>query len=101
MWGELYSYPELPERQILGPRIMTKLKLYYFGHNIRRQASLEQTIMLSKIESSRKSRKPNMRRTDSMEEAIGIILKEGHCRPHSFRESPGVRADSTAHNKHT
>ena len=33
---------------------MTKLKLSYFRHTVRRQGSLEKTIRLGKIESNRK-----------------------------------------------
>lgn len=43
--------------------LKAKLKLSYFGHNMRRQGSLEnkKTIVLRKIESKREKRKTNMR----------------------------------------
>lgn len=40
---------------------MTKLKLSYFRHNMRRQDSLEKTVILGKIEVSRKRGSPNLR----------------------------------------
>ena len=45
---------------------MMKLRLSYFGHILRRQDSLEKTIMLGKVEGKRKREIPNMRLTDSM-----------------------------------
>lgn len=39
---------------------MTKLRLSYFGHNKRRQSSLEKIIMLVKKKKEQK-RRPNMR----------------------------------------
>ena len=44
---------------------MIKLRLSYFGHIMRRQDSLEKTIMLGKVEGSRKRGRPNMRWIDS------------------------------------
>ena len=50
---------------------MLKLKLQYFGHLIRRTDSLEETLMLGKIEGRRRSGRQRMRWlnsiTDSME----------------------------------
>jgi len=37
--------------------LMLKLKLYYFGHLIKRADSLKKTLMLGKIESRRKGNK--------------------------------------------
>lgn len=50
---------------------MMKLKLSYFGHILRRQGSLAKTVMLRKIEGSRKRRTQNPRQIDSMKEAVG------------------------------
>lgn len=62
------------------------------------------TIMLGKIEDSRKIGRPSRRWMDSVREAIGLGLYElwrttygGH---HSLTGSPGVRADLMAHNTH-
>lgn len=60
---------------------MTKLKLSYFWHIMRRQSSLEKTIMVGKREGRRK-RKTKYERTDSIKEAIGInlqLLRTGDC----------------------
>ena len=48
---------------------MLSLRLSYFGHLMRRQDSLEETIMLGKLEGSRKRGRPNTRWTDSLKEA--------------------------------
>ena len=55
---------------------MIKLRLSYFGHIMRRQDSLEKTIMLGKVEGSRKRGRPNMRWIDSIKEAIGMSLQK-------------------------
>lgn len=55
---------------------MTKLKLSYSGHIMRRHASLERTIIMGKTGGSRKSGRPNMRWIDSIEEAIGVSPQE-------------------------
>ena len=44
---------------------MLKLRVSSFEHILRRQDSLEKTIMLEKVEVSRKRGRPNMRRIDS------------------------------------
>lgn len=43
---------------------MTKPKLSYFGHILRRQGYLKKTIMLRKTKGSRKRGRPNMRWID-------------------------------------
>ena len=55
---------------------MTKLKLSYLRHIMRRQGSLEKMIILEKIEGSRKRGRPNIRWIDSIKEAIGMNLQE-------------------------
>ena len=55
---------------------MIKLRLSYFGHIMRRQDSLEKTIMLGKVEGSRKRGRANMRWIDPIKEAIGLSLQE-------------------------
>ena len=41
--------------------LMLKLKLQYFGHQMRRVDSFEKTLMLGKIEGRRKRRRQRMR----------------------------------------
>lgn len=53
---------------------MTKLKMSYFGHIMKRPGSLETTMLLEKIKSSRKRKRPNMRHIDPIKEAIGMGL---------------------------
>lgn len=43
---------------------------------MRRQGCLEKTMMLGKIEGSRKRGRPNIRGTDSIKEATGISLQK-------------------------
>lgn len=55
---------------------MTKPKLSYFRHIMKKQGSLEKTIMQGKIEGSRKRARPNMRWTDCKKEALVMSLKQ-------------------------
>lgn len=54
---------------------MLKLKPFYFGYIMRRQGSLEKTMMLGKTEGNRK-RRPNVRWNDSIKGATDTILQE-------------------------
>ena len=63
------------------------LRLSCFGPIMRRQDSLEKTVMLGKAEGSRKRGRPNMRWTDSPKEAPGLRLQEvrtGQLGDHPF-----------------
>ena len=64
-----------PECSLEGQRL--KLKLQYFGHLMQRTDSLEQTLMLGKIEGGRRRGRPRMRRldgiTDSMDMGLGKL----------------------------
>lgn len=51
-----------------------KLKLSYFKHIMKKQGSLEKTLMLGKIEGNRA--RSNMRWTDFLKEAIELSLQE-------------------------
>ena len=62
-----------PEYSLAG--LMLKLMLQYFGHLMRRAASLEKTVMLGKIEGRRRRGRQRMRWldgiTDSMDMGLG------------------------------
>ena len=53
-----------PEHSLEG--LMLKLKLQYFGHLMRRADSLEETLMLGKIESKRRRGQQRMRWLDGI-----------------------------------
>ena len=53
---------------------MLKLKLQNFGHLMRRDDSLEKTIMLGKIEGKRRRGQQRMRRLDSITDSMGMNL---------------------------
>ena len=54
---------------------MLKLKLQYFGHLMRRTASLEKTLMLGKIEGRRRGQQ-RMRWLDSITDLMDMGLGE-------------------------
>ena len=57
-------------------RLMLKLKLQYFGHLMRRTDSFEKTLMLGKIESSRRRGRQKMRWLDGINDSMGMSLSK-------------------------
>ena len=55
---------------------MLKLKLQYFGHLIRRDDSLEKTLMLGKIEGKRRRGQRTVRWLDSITDSMGMNLNK-------------------------
>ena len=53
---------------------MLKLELQYFDHPVRRANSLENTLMLRKIESERKIVQQRMRWLDSITDSMDMSL---------------------------
>ena len=57
-------------------RLILKLKLQYFGHLMRRTDSLEETLMIGKIEVRRKRGQQRMRWLDGIIDSIDMSLSE-------------------------
>ena len=53
---------------------MLKLKLQYFGHQMRRTDSLENTLILGKIEGRRRRRQQRMRWLDGITDSVDLGL---------------------------
>ena len=56
--------------------LMLKLKLQYFGHLIRGTNSLEETLMLGKIEGGRRRGRQRMRWSDGITDSKDMSLSE-------------------------
>ena len=52
------------------------LKLQYFGHLMRRADSLEETLMLGKVESRRRRGRQRMRRLDGITDSMDMSLSK-------------------------
>ena len=59
-----------PEYSLEG--LMLKLKLQYFGHLIRRNDSLEKTLMLGKVEGKRRRGQQRMRWLDGITDSMDM-----------------------------
>ena len=55
---------------------MLKLNLQYFGHLMQRTDSLENTLMLGKIEGRRRRGQQRMRQLDSITDSIDVNLSK-------------------------
>ena len=55
---------------------MLKLKLQYFDHLMRRTESLEKTLMLGKIEGSKRRGKQRKRQSDDITDSMDMILSK-------------------------
>ena len=56
--------------------LMLKLKLQYFGHQMRRTDSLEKTLMLGKIERRRRRGRQRMRWLDGINVSMDMSLSK-------------------------
>ena len=78
---------------------MLKLKLQYFGHLMRSADSFEKTLMLGKIEGSRRRGQQRIRRldgiTDSMDMSLGKLQELVMDREPGVLQSVGHKESDT------
>ena len=63
-----------PEYSLKGLKL--KLKLQYFGHRMQRADSLENTLILGKIEGRRRRGRQRMRWLDGITDSMEMVLSE-------------------------
>ena len=65
-----------PEYSLEGLMLKLKLKLQYFGHPIRRGDSLEETLMLGKIEGRKRRGQQRIRWLDGITNSMDMNLRK-------------------------
>ena len=69
-------HPKGDQSWVLLEGLIFKLKLQYFGHLMRRADSLEKTLMLGKIEGSRKRGQQRLRWLDGITDSMDMSLSK-------------------------
>ena len=78
-WTARRSYQSILKKikpEYLLKELLLKLKLQYFGHLIQRADSLENTLMLGKIEGKRRMERQRMRWLDSIMKSMDMNLSK-------------------------
>ena len=65
-----------PEYSLEGLMLKLKLKLQYFGHLLQKTDSLENTLMLGKIEGGRRRGRQRMRRLNGITDLMDMSLSK-------------------------
>ena len=92
-----------PECSLEG--LLFKLKLQYFGHLMRRADSFEKTLMVGKIEHSRRRGRQRMRQLDGNTDLMDMLSHFSLVRPHRWKptrlphpqDSPGKNTGVGCH----
>ena len=76
LWGWKEAKEKRKGRAFSLEDLTLKLKLQYFGHLMRRADSLEETLMLGKIEGRRRRGRQRMRWLDGITDSMDVSLSE-------------------------